>query len=108
MAAHPGLWRILSVTYPESLSLRLGTGRTNLFFYSAITGAIQRLERLSRVSYIDRAELETCLLSRSTLSSLVRLLPISEYDLRVQEMTILKLPGVLKVLIDLLMIERTW
>ena len=40
-------------------------------FYSPITGAIQRLERLSRVSYIDRIELESCLLSRSTLSKLV-------------------------------------
>ena len=32
-------------------------------FYSAITGAIQQLERLSRVSYIESSELEACLLS---------------------------------------------
>ena len=58
-----------------------GNRKDKFVFYSAITGAIQRLERLSRVNYIDRVELETCLLSWSTLSSLVRLLPISEYDL---------------------------
>ena len=49
-----------------------------------MTGAIQRLERLSIVNYIDKIELETCLLSPNTLSSLVRLLP----DLWVREMTI--------------------
>ena len=47
-------------------------------FYLAITGAIQRLERLSRVTHINGAELESCLLSRSTLSSLIKLLPIAE------------------------------
>ena len=48
-----------------------GNRKDKSVFFSAITGAIQRLERLSRVNYIDRAELESCLLSRSTLSSLV-------------------------------------
>ena len=48
---------------------------------------MQRLEQLSRVSYIDRTELESCLLSLSTLSSMISLLPISEYDLWVREMT---------------------
>ena len=38
-------------------------------FYSAISGAIQRLERLSRVTHINGAELESCLLSISLLSS---------------------------------------
>ena len=57
-------------------------------FYSAITGAIQRLERLSRVNYVDKVELETYLLSLSMLSNLVRLLPALEYDLWVREMTI--------------------
>ena len=47
---------------------------------------IQQLPRLLRVSYIDRKELESCLLSRSTLSSMISLLPISEYDLWVREM----------------------
>ena len=65
-----------------------GSRKEKLVFYSGITVAIQRLERLSRVNYINKAELETCLLSRSTLSSMVRLLPTSEYDLLVQEMTI--------------------
>ena len=65
-----------------------GSRKEKFVFYSAITGAIQRLERLSRVNYIDRSELEACLLSRSTLSSPVRLLPKSEYDLWVREMTI--------------------
>ena len=60
-------------------------------FYSAITGAIQRLERLSRITNINRAELESCLLSRSTLSSLVKLLPIAEYDLWVREITVTRL-----------------
>ena len=40
------------------------------------------------MSYINVAELETCLLSRSTLSSLIRLLPTAEYDLWVREMTV--------------------
>ena len=40
------------------------------------------------MSYIDSTELEACLLSRSTLSSMVVLIPISEYDLWVREMTI--------------------
>ena len=57
-------------------------------FYAATTGSIQRLDRLSRVSYINGAELETCLLSRSTVSSLISLRPTAEYDLWVREMTI--------------------
>ena len=39
------------------------------------------------MSYIDRTELESCLSSRSTLSSMINLLPISEYDLWVRQMT---------------------
>ena len=65
-----------------------GNRKEKFVFYSVITGAIQRLERLSPVNYIDRAELEACLLSRSTLSSLVRLFPASEYDLWGREMMI--------------------
>ena len=60
-------------------------------FFSAITGAVQRLERLSRVSYINRAELEACLLSRNTLSGLISLLPSVEYDLWIREMTMAQL-----------------
>ena len=66
----------------------VGNRKEKFVFYSTITGAIQRLKRSSRVNYINRAELKTCLLSQSTLSSIIRLLPISEYDLWVQEMTI--------------------
>ena len=65
----------------------IGNRKEKFAFYSAITGPMQRLERLSRVSYIDRTELESCLLSRSTLSSMISLLPISEYDLWVRQMT---------------------
>ena len=65
----------------------IGNRKEKFTFYSAITGALQRLERLSRVSYIERAELESCLLSRSTLSSLIGLLPLAEYELWVREMT---------------------
>ena len=38
-----------------------GNRKERFVFYSTITGAIQRLERLSRVNFIDRAELEACL-----------------------------------------------
>ena len=65
-----------------------GNRKDKFVFYSAITGAIQRLERLSRANYINKAELKACLLSQSTLSSLVLLLPISEHDLWVREMMV--------------------
>ena len=65
-----------------------GNRKDKFVFYSAITGAIQRLEKLSRANYINRAELESRLLSQSTLSSLVLLLPTSEHDLWVREMTV--------------------
>ena len=41
-----------------------GSRKEKFVFYSVISGAIQRLERLSQVNYIYRAELETCLLFR--------------------------------------------
>ena len=65
-----------------------GNRKEKFSFYSAITGSIQRLERLSRVSYINGVELEACLLSRSTLSSLIGLFPTAWYDLWVREMTV--------------------
>ena len=46
-----------------------GNRKDKFVFYSDITGAIQRLEKLSRANYTDKAELESCLLSRSTLST---------------------------------------
>ena len=66
----------------------LGNKKERFSFYAAITGSIQRLERLSRVSYINGAELEACLLSWSMFSSLISLLPTAEYDLLVREMTV--------------------
>ena len=65
-----------------------GNRKEKFVFYSAITGAIQGLERLSRVNYIDRTKLELCLLSQSTLRSFIRLLPTSEHNLWVREMTV--------------------
>ena len=62
----------------------LGNRKAKFTFYAAITGAIQRLERLSRVSYINKVELEAYLLSLS----LIILLPIAEYDLWLREMTV--------------------
>ena len=40
------------------------------------------------MSYINEAELEACLLSRSMLCSLISLLPTAEYDLWVRDMTV--------------------
>ena len=60
-------------------------------FFSAITGAIQRLERLFRVCFIGGKELEACLLSRSTLSGLISLLQSSEHDFWVREMSMIPL-----------------
>ena len=66
----------------------LGNKKEKFSFYAVLTGSIQRLQRLSRVSYINGAELEACLLSRSSLSSLISLLPSAEYDLWVREKTV--------------------
>ena len=65
-----------------------GNRKEKLNFYAAITGSIQRLERLSRVSNNHGAELEACLLSCSKLSILIILLPTAEYDLWLREMTV--------------------
>ena len=66
----------------------LGNRKEKFGFYATIIGAIQRLERLSRVSYINGGEVEACLLSRSTFSCLISLLPTAEYDLWVREMPV--------------------
>ena len=47
----------------------LNSRKEKFSFYSAISGAIQRLKRLSKVTHINGAELESYLLSRSRLSS---------------------------------------
>ena len=46
------------------------------------------MEKLYSANYINKTELEACLLSRSTLSSLVLLLPVLEHDIWVREMTV--------------------
>ena len=56
-------------------------------FYAFISGALQRLERLSKVNCIDKLELENCLYSRATLSSLSLVLPTKEYTKWITEMT---------------------
>ena len=48
-------------------------------FFSHIFGALQRVERLSKIAEINKQELETCLYSRSTLSSLSLVLPQKTY-----------------------------
>ena len=88
MEARLELLEILLTIYPGKSKPVPGSRKEKFLFYSAITEALQRLERLSRVNYIDKVELETCLLSRSTLNSLLSLLPASEYDLWVREMMI--------------------
>ena len=49
-------------------------------FYAHISGAMQRLERLSKVDGIFANDLETCLYSRATLSSLSLVLPYETYS----------------------------
>ena len=47
-------------------------------FHASISGALQRMERLSKVSEIDRQELENCVYSLATLSNL-SLVPTEAY-----------------------------
>ena len=56
-------------------------------FYAFVSGALQRLERLSKVNGIDRMDLETCLFSRATLTSLSLVLPNQTYADWITEMT---------------------
>ena len=49
-------------------------------FYAYISGALQRLERLSKVDGIDILDLENCLYSKATLSSLSLVLPAETYS----------------------------
>ena len=56
-------------------------------FYGYISGALQRLERLSKVDEISQDELENCLYSRATLSSLSLILPRETYSDWISEMT---------------------
>ena len=56
-------------------------------FYAHISGALQRLEWISKVDGICLTELESCLYSRSTLSSLSLVLPSETYTDWISEMT---------------------
>ena len=56
-------------------------------FYAYISGALQRLERLSKVKGIDMLDLENCLYSRAMLSSLSLILPAESYSEWISEMT---------------------
>ena len=56
-------------------------------FYAHISGALQRLERLSKVDGISTNDLEICLYSRATLSSLSLVLPHEAYSDWISEMT---------------------
>ena len=56
-------------------------------FYAHISGALQRLERISKVDGISVTELESCLYSRATLSSLSLVLPSETYSEWISEMT---------------------
>ena len=56
-------------------------------FYAHISGALARLERLSKVNCIDKIELEHCLYSRATLSSLSLVLPSKIHMKWISEMT---------------------
>ena len=56
-------------------------------FYAYISGALQRLERLSKVDGIDILNLENCLYSKATLSSLSLVLPAKTYSDWISEMT---------------------
>ena len=44
-------------------------------FFSLVSGALQRIERLSKKGEINKLELDSCLYSRATLNSLAAVLP---------------------------------
>ena len=56
-------------------------------FYALTSSALLRIERLSKVEGIDKLELDACLYSRATLSSLSLLLPSDAYTDWISEMT---------------------
>lgn len=58
-------------------------------FFSHVSGALQRIERLSKIGEIDRVELNknNCLYSRATLNSLTAVLPQKTYQNWISKMT---------------------
>ena len=65
----------------------LNNSQGKFAFYAYISGALQRLERLSKVDGINTIDLENCLYSRATLSSLSLILPPEAYSDWISEMT---------------------
>ena len=59
----------------------------DFLFYAYITSALQRLERPSKVNWIDKLKLENGLYSRATLSSLSLVLLQKTYTKWITEMT---------------------
>ena len=64
-----------------------GNNAQRFTFYAYICGALQRMERLSKVGGIDKAELENCVYSRATLNGLSLVLPPDTYADWITEMT---------------------
>ena len=56
-------------------------------YYAAITSALQRLEKLAKVSSINKIDLDNCLYSNSTMMELSRLLLNKDHQSWVREMT---------------------
>ena len=56
-------------------------------FFSHISGALQRLERLSKIVEINKLELENCLYSLATLNSLFLALPHKTHMTWITKMT---------------------
>ena len=85
-----GVSRIINDVISD-LSRRCKPASTNsqgkFTFYAHISGAMQRLERLSKMDGISTMELETCLVSRSTLSSFSLILLSETYTDWISEMT---------------------
>ena len=75
----------------NDLSCRSKPGPNNsnakFTFYAYISSALQQLERLSKVDGIDILDLENCLYSRATLSSLALVLPAETYSDWILKMT---------------------
>ena len=85
-----GLSRIISDIIND-LSRKVKPGSSNntqrFTFYAYICGALQRMERLSKVGGIDKVELENCVYSRATLNGLSLVLPPDTYADWITEMT---------------------
>ena len=85
-----GVSRIVSdILRDLSRKPKPGSSNSNALFsfFAYVSGALQRLERLSKVSGIDKGDLEACLFSRSTLSSLSLVLPNHTHADWITEMT---------------------